>query len=60
SVANSADGVDTALLTASMGVDIGGVGLLSTIIAAPVVLGLEAAALACGLLVGAGLAVKAK
>ncbi|KAI0226954.1 hypothetical protein LSAT2_022589 [Lamellibrachia satsuma] len=32
-----------------MGMGIGGVGLLSTIIAAPVILGLEAAALACGL-----------
>ena len=45
---------------------IGGVGLLSTVIAAPVVLGLEAAALVCGLLGVAGkvvsrpLAVKAK
>ncbi|KAI0213769.1 hypothetical protein LSAT2_001161, partial [Lamellibrachia satsuma] len=58
--------VDTALLTTSMGMGIGGVGLLSTIIAAPVVLGLEGAAVACGLLSGAGkvvsrrLAVKAK
>ena len=45
---------------------IGGVGLLSTIIAAPVVLGLEVAALGCGLLSAAGkfvsrrLSVKAK
>ena len=31
-----------------MGVGIGGVGLLSTIIAVPVVLGLEIAALTCG------------
>ena len=63
---NSLDGVDTALLTASMGMGIGGVGLLSTIIAAPVVLGLEIAALACGALgvagrfVGRRLAVKAR
>lgn len=63
---NIIDGVDTALLSASMGMGIGGVGLLSTIIAAPVVLGLEIAALACGVLgvagqfVGRRLAVKAK
>ncbi len=47
---NALDGVDTALLTAGMGMGIGSVGLLSTIIAAPVVLGLEIAALACGVL----------
>ena len=63
---NALDGVDTALLTASMGMGIGGVGLLSTIIAAPVVLGLEIASLACGVLgvagkfVGRRLAVKAR
>ena len=63
---NALDGVDTALLTAGMGMGIGGVGLLSTIIAAPVVLGLEIAALACGALGVAGkfagrrLAVKAR
>lgn len=63
---NAIDGVDTALLTASMGMGIGGVGLLSTIIAAPVVLGLEIAAMACGILgvsgkfIGRRLAVKAK
>lgn len=63
---NALDGVDTALLTAGMGMGIGGVGLLSTIIAAPVVLGLEIAALTCGVLgvagkfIGRRLAVKAK
>ena len=62
----SIDGLDTALLTASMEMGIGGVGLLSTIIAAPVVWGLEIAAPACGILGVAGkfvsqrLAVKAK
>ena len=62
---NALDGVDTALLTAGMGMGIGGVGLLTTVIAAPVVLGLEIAALACGVLgvagkfVGRRLAVKA-
>ena len=47
---NALDGVDTALLTAGMGLGVGGVGLLSTIVAAPVVLALEIAALACGVL----------
>ena len=47
---NALDGVDTAFVTACMGMGIGGVGLLSTVIAAPVVLGLEIAALACGAL----------
>jgi len=45
---NVLDGVDTALISAGMGMGIGGVGLLSTIIAVPVVLGLEIAALTCG------------
>jgi membrane-associated HD superfamily phosphohydrolase len=63
---NAVDNVDTVLLTASMGVGVGGVCLLSTIIAAPVVLGLEIGALVCGLLGMGGkfisrrLAVKAK
>jgi hypothetical protein len=47
---NILDGVDAALITTCMGLGIGGVGLLTTIIAAPVVLGLEIAALACGTL----------
>ena len=51
---NAADGVDTALLNASMGMGIGCVGLLSTIVAAPVVLGLDATTLTCGLLGVAG------
>ena len=45
---NALDGVDTTLLTAGMGMGIGGVGLLTTIFAAPVVLGLKIAALVCG------------
>jgi len=63
---NVVSAIDTALLTASMLMGIGGVSLLSTIIAAPVVMGLEAAALGCGLLNIAGkfvtrrLSVKAK
>ena len=63
---NALDGVEAALLTACMGLGVGGVGLLSTIIAAPVVLGLEVAALGCGVLgvagkfVGRRLAVKAR
>ena len=47
---NAVDAVDTMLISASMGMGIGGIGLLSTIVAAPVVLGLEVAALGCGLL----------
>ena len=63
---NAVDAVDTALISASMGMGIGGVGLLTTVIAAPVVLGLEIAALGCGLLgvagkfIGRRLSVKAK
>jgi len=63
---NVLDGVDTALLTAGMGMGVTGVSLLSTIVAAPVVLGLEIAALVCGTLgvagrfIGRRLAVKAK
>ena len=63
---NALDAVDTTLLTASMGMGIAGVGLLSTIVSAPIVLALEIAALACGTLGTAGkfisrrLAVKAK
>ena len=41
-----ADGVDTALVSASVGMGIDGAGLLCTIIAAPIVLGLELASLA--------------
>jgi len=63
---NTLCATDTTLLSASMIMGIGGVGLLSTIIATPIVIGLEAAALGCGLLSIAGkfasrrLSVKAK
>ena len=63
---NSLDGIDTTLLTVSAGMGIAGVGLLTTIVAAPIVLALEIAALACGTLGTSGrfisrrLAVKAK
>jgi len=63
---NAVSAIDTTLLSASMLMGIGGVSLLSTIIAAPVVVGLEAAALGCGLLsitgkfVNRRLSVKAK
>ena len=63
---NAVDAADTALISASMGMGIGDVGLLTTVIAAPVVLGLEIAALGCGLLgvagkfIGRRLSVKAK
>ena len=52
--ANVVDGIDTALLSVtSVGLAASGVGLLSTIIAAPVALGLQAGTIVCGLL-GAG------
>ena len=51
--ANFVDGIDTALSVTSVGLAASGVGLLSTIIAAPVALGLQAWAIVCGLL-GAG------
>lgn len=51
---NAADGVDTVFVTASLGMGAAGVGLLTTIIAAPIVLGLEVSALACGLVGIAG------
>ena len=63
---NAVDAADTTLISASVGMGIGCVGLLSTVIAAPVVLGLEIAALGCGLLgvagkfIGRRLSVKAK
>ena len=50
---NVVDGIDTALSVTSAGLAASGVGLLSTIIAAPVALGLEAGSIVCGLL-GAG------
>ena len=43
--ANVVDGIDTAFSVTSMGLAASGVGLLSTIIAAPVALGLQAGAL---------------
>ena len=51
--ANIADGIDTALSATSVGLAVSGSGLLSTIIAAPVAIGLQAGAIVCGLL-GAG------
>ena len=45
---NFIDGFDAALVTISMGLGVAGVGLLSTIVAAPVVLGMEVAAGAAG------------
>ena len=63
---NAVDGIDTALLTSSMAMGASGVGLLATVISAPIVLGLEVAALVCGLIgiggkfVGKKLQVKAQ
>ena len=48
--ANVADGIDTALSVTSVGLAASGVGLLSTIIAAPVAIGLQAGTIMCGLL----------
>ena len=45
---NVIDGIDTALVVSSLGMGVAGVGLLATIIAAPVVVGLEEAAAVCG------------
>ena len=47
------DGLDTALSVASAGFAVSGAGAPTTIIAAPVAVGLQAGAIACGLL-GAG------
>ena len=63
---NAIDGVDTALATAGVGLGASGIGLLSSVAAAPVALILEIAAVACGLTSMAGkvisrrLALKAK
>ena len=63
---NILNGCDTTLLLISALTSVGGVGLLSTIVAAPVVIGLEATALLCGVagaagkIVGRRLAVKVK
>ena len=50
---NVVDGLHTALSVASAGLAASGVGVLTTIIVAPVATGLQAGAIACGLL-GAG------
>ena len=48
------DGIDTVLVTVTMGLGVAGVGLLTTVIAAPAVLGMEVATLVTGLLSIAG------
>ena len=48
------DVVDTTLIAISTGLGIGGVGLLTTIVAAPIVLGLEIGAAGCGIIAVAG------
>ena len=50
---NIVDGIDIALALTSVGLVASGIGLLSTIIAAPVAIGIQAGAVVCGLL-GAG------
>ena len=44
------DGIETALTVTSVGLAASGVGLLSTIIAEPVAIGLQAGAIVCALL----------
>ena len=48
------DALDTTLIALSTGLGIGGVGLLATIVAAPIVLGLEIGSAGCGILTVAG------
>ena len=48
--ANFSDELDTSLSVTSVGLATTGVGLLSTIIAAPVAIGIEAGTIVCGLL----------
>ncbi|MCU7902349.1 MAG: hypothetical protein KZQ66_10420, partial [Candidatus Thiodiazotropha sp. (ex Lucinoma aequizonata)] len=50
---NIVDGLDTALSVASVSLAASGIGLLSTIIAMPIAIGIQAGAVVCGLL-GAG------
>ena len=52
--ANIADGIDTALSVASVGLTASGCGLLSTIIAAPVATGIGAGTIVCRLLGSGG------
>ena len=52
--ANVAGGTDTALSLTSVGLAATGVELLSTIIAAPIAIGLQAGAIVCGLLGAVG------
>ena len=52
--ANVVNAIDTALSVTCVGLTASGVGLLSTIIAAPVALGLQAGAIVCGLLEAGG------
>ena len=48
------DGLDTALSVATVGLAATGVGLLSTVIAVPVAIGIQAGAIVCGLLRAGG------
>ena len=51
---NIVGSLDTALSTASVGLAASGIGLLSTIIATPVAIGIQAGAVVCGLLGASG------
>ena len=48
------DSISTTLITTSIGLGIGGIGLLSTVVAAPIVLGLEVGSVVCGVLATTG------
>jgi hypothetical protein len=47
---NIVDAIDTFLLLVSLGLGVGGLGLLTTIVAAKVVIGLEIGAISCGII----------
>ena len=50
SIKNAVESVDLSLIAIGMGLGISGVGVLTTIVAAPIVIGLEIGALVCGVL----------
>jgi hypothetical protein len=51
---NAVDGVDATLVSIGAGLGIGGVGLLTTVVAIPVAIGLEAGSLGCAVLCAFG------
>ena len=51
---NTVDGIDAALVSIGAGLGVGGVGLLTTVVAIPVAIGLEAGSLGCAVLCAFG------